>query len=83
MRAYLDHNATSPLRPEARERWLEVQDALGGNPSSLHEAGRRARAWIDEARERVAAALAVGESEAENDACANPAGPMSKRPGAC
>ncbi len=63
MRAYLDHNATSPLRPEARERWLEVKDALGGNPSSLHEAGRRARAWIDEARERVAAALAVGESE--------------------
>ncbi|QDU86650.1 Cysteine desulfurase [Planctomycetes bacterium Pla163] len=62
-RLYFDHNATSPLRPEARaelERWL---DAGLGNPSSVHGSGRRARSVIDEARERVAAALGVREGE--------------------
>jgi|HubBroStandDraft_2_1064218.scaffolds.fasta_scaffold67285_3 cysteine desulfurase len=51
---YLDHNATSPLRPEARaamERALEV----GGNPSSVHARGRAARAIVEQAREQVAA----------------------------
>jgi cysteine desulfurase len=51
---YLDHNATSPLRPEARaaiERALEV----GGNPSSVHGRGRAARAMVEDAREQVAA----------------------------
>ncbi len=62
-RIYLDHNATTPLRAEARAVWLRVQDELTGNPSSLHAGGRRARHWIDEARERVAAALGVGEDE--------------------
>jgi len=60
-RVYLDHNSTTPLRPEARERWLEVQDELGGNPSSVHASGRRARARVDGAREAVAAALGVDE----------------------
>lgn len=62
-RLYFDHNATTALRPEARaelERWL---DADLGNPSSVHASGRRARAVIDEARERVAAALGVAEGE--------------------
>jgi hypothetical protein len=36
MRVYLDHNSTSPMREEVRERWLEVLDATGGNPSSPH-----------------------------------------------
>ncbi len=58
-RIYLDHNATSPLREEVRAAWLEA--AAGGNPSSLHAAGRRARARIDAARERVALALDVDE----------------------
>ena len=62
-RVHLDHNATTPLRPEARERLLEVYDALGGNPSSVHAAGRRARALLDDARERTAAALGVSEDE--------------------
>lgn len=60
---YLDHNATSPLRPEARAAWLEVADRLAGNPSSLHAGGRWARDQIDLARERVAAALGVDEDE--------------------
>ncbi|HSZ75111.1 MAG TPA: cysteine desulfurase family protein [Rhizomicrobium sp.] len=50
---YLDHNATSPLRPEARaavERALDV----GGNPSSVHARGRAAREIVEGAREQVA-----------------------------
>ena len=62
-RVHLDHNATTPLRPEVRELWLRELDALGGNPSAVHAAGRRARAVIDEARERVAAVLEVREEE--------------------
>ncbi len=52
--AYLDHNATSPLRPEARAA-MEHAFALGGNPSSVHGAGRAARAVIERARDQVAA----------------------------
>jgi cysteine desulfurase len=64
MRAvYLDHNATSPLLPAVRAHLLELLDADLGNPSSLHESGRRARHVIDTARERVAAALGVHETE--------------------
>ena len=43
MAVHLDHNATTPLRPEARAELLRQLDALGGNPSSLHASGRRAR----------------------------------------
>ena len=63
VRIHLDHNATTPLRPEARERWLEVAGRLRGNPSSLHAGGRWARAVIDEARAQIAEALGVGEDE--------------------
>ena len=63
MRIYLDHNATTPLRPEVRERWLEVQDEFPANPSSAHGSGRRARDLVDRARERVAGALGVAEGE--------------------
>ena len=63
LRVHLDHNATTALRPEVRELWLAKQDELGGNPSSVHRAGRRARHVLDEARERIAAALCVHEDE--------------------
>jgi cysteine desulfurase len=53
---YLDHAATTPLRPEAREAWLEGI-AIWANPSSPHRAGRAARAALEDARERVKAAL--------------------------
>jgi cysteine desulfurase len=62
-RVHLDHNATTALRPEVRAHWLERQDALAGNASSVHSAGRAARAVLDEARERTAAALGVHEEE--------------------
>lgn len=53
-RIYMDHNATSPVRPEAARA---VARALvrGGNPSSVHAEGRKARALIEDAREQVAA----------------------------
>lgn len=62
-RVHLDHNATTPLRPEVHDKLLEVQAELAGNPSSLHAGGRRARHLLDEARERSAAALGVHEDE--------------------
>jgi cysteine desulfurase len=52
--AYLDHNATSPLRPEARAAVVLALDTVG-NPSSVHGAGRAARRLVEESRTRVAA----------------------------
>ena len=53
-RVYLDHNATAPLRPEARAAALAMFE-LPANPSSVHAEGRRARAVLEQARVRVAA----------------------------
>ncbi|HET8542807.1 MAG TPA: cysteine desulfurase family protein [Anaeromyxobacter sp.] len=53
---YLDHNAITPVRPEARAAVLEALDAFG-NPSSVHAAGRAARDLLDRAREQVARAI--------------------------
>ncbi len=52
--AYLDANATEPLRPEARQAALAALD-LVGNPASVHSAGRAARRVLEDARERLAA----------------------------
>ncbi len=60
---YLDHNATTPLDPAvlaAMQPWLEAQF---GNPSSRHEYGRAARRAVDEARQRVAAAIGAHPTE--------------------
>jgi len=59
---YLDHNATSPLRPAAFEAMAEALRA-GGNPSSVHRAGRAARARIETARRQVAALVGALPSE--------------------
>lgn len=53
---YLDHAATTPLRPEAREAWLRAA-AVVGNPASAHAAGRAARKIVEDVREQVAALL--------------------------
>jgi cysteine desulfurase len=50
---YLDHNATSPLRPECLSAMTHAL-AVGGNPSSVHAKGRAARAITEDAREKVA-----------------------------
>lgn len=54
VRTYLDHNATSPLRPEAREEMMRALD-VSGNASSVHAEGRTARALIEAARTKIAA----------------------------
>ena len=58
MRCYLDHNATAPLRPEAKAAMLAAME-LCGNASSIHGEGRAARKLLDEAREAVARAVGV------------------------
>ncbi|MGD9470685.1 MAG: cysteine desulfurase family protein [Novosphingobium sp.] len=56
MRIYLDHAATTPVRPEAAEA-VALGMELWANPSSPHAQGRKARALLEDARERVKAAL--------------------------
>jgi cysteine desulfurase len=63
MAVYLDFAASTPLRPEALEAMLPYLTEHQGNPSSAHAAGRRARAALDEAHERVAARLGAGHRE--------------------
>lgn len=60
--AYLDHNATSPLRPAAFDAMADAM-RVGGNPSSVHASGRRARAIVDKARREVASLCAAEPSE--------------------
>src|SRR3954471_19375494 len=55
-RVYLDWNATTPLRPQAREAMAAAWD-IAGNPSSVHAEGRQARRMVEEARARIAAAV--------------------------
>lgn len=58
MPVYLDHSATSPLRPEAATAWVEAASSIG-NSSSIHSHGQAARRTLEEARETVAATLGV------------------------
>jgi cysteine desulfurase len=62
-RIYLDHAATTPLNAEVLAEMLPYFIESGHNPSSLHAEGRRARAGLDRARDRVAAALGVARRE--------------------
>jgi len=75
MPIYLDHAATTPLRPEALEAMLPYLGGAFGNPSSAHAFGRAARNALDEAREQLAAdlggtarevVLTAGGTEANN-----------------
>jgi cysteine desulfurase len=77
-RIYLDHAATTPVRPEVREAMLPyLGEEAFGNPSSGHSFGRMARAGLEAGRKRVAAALGAqvreilftsGGTEADNQA---------------
>lgn len=62
MTAYLDHAATTPMRPAAVAA-VAAELCEVGNPSSLHAAGRARRRTVEESRERVAAALGSRPSE--------------------
>jgi cysteine desulfurase len=75
MNTYLDHAATTPLRPEVLTAMLPYLTDHFGNPSSIHAEGRRARQGLDEARETVGRILGAkprevvftsGGSEADN-----------------
>src|SRR5690606_30623799 len=59
---YLDHAATTPMLPEVLDAYLATARDVG-NASSLHASGRRARRLVEEARERIAAALGARPSE--------------------
>ncbi len=63
MRVYLDHNASSPLRDEVVEAMTRILRAAHGNPSSVHEEGRSARAAVEAARESVASLLGVNAGD--------------------
>src|SRR5436190_2781180 len=63
MTAYLDHAATTPMRPEAVEAMLPFLTERFGNPSGSHAVAREARKALDEAREAVAACLGARPGE--------------------
>ncbi len=61
-RVYLDHNATMPLRPEARAAMAAAMDVCG-NPSSVHAEGRAAKALIETVRAQVAEAVGALDAD--------------------
>src|SRR5271157_5681299 len=77
-RIYFDHNATSPLRPEARLAFLQALEA--GNASSVHAEGRAARATIDSARIALAATLGTRPDRVVFVSGATEAANMALRP---
>jgi cysteine desulfurase len=54
---YADYNATAPMRPEAREALLAALALGPANPSSVHQAGRAARAVVEKARSQIGGAI--------------------------
>jgi cysteine desulfurase len=60
---YLDYNATTPLCEPAREAMLPYLERYFGNPSSVHAAGRQARAAIDNARDKLSELLRIKPNE--------------------
>ncbi|HEB90182.1 MAG TPA: cysteine desulfurase, partial [Deltaproteobacteria bacterium] len=65
VRIYLDHNATTPIRPEVIESMSEVLQGGFGNPSSVHAEGAAARARVESARAEVADLLGVEAGEVQ------------------
>ena len=60
---YLDYNSTTPLAPSVKEEMMPFLGNFFGNPSSLHQLGRKARAYLDEYRHRMAAVWQCKPSE--------------------
>ncbi|MEG3619153.1 cysteine desulfurase family protein [Magnetovibrio sp. PR-2] len=58
---YMDHNATSPTRPKVRDAVVRAMEA-GGNPSSVHASGRKARRAVEDAREQIRTAVNAPKS---------------------
>ena len=62
MRAYFDHNATAPIRPQARDAMIAAMDVLG-NPSSVHHEGRAAKALLENARAELSEAVGASGND--------------------
>ena len=60
---YLDHNATTPIRPEVRDRMLPFFGELYGNPSSAHGFGQVVKPQLEEARQRIADQLGASPAQ--------------------
>ena len=74
---YLDHAATTPVRPEVLEAMQPFFGARFGNPSSAHRWGREARTALDEARERLAGCLGAASDELVFTSCGTEADNMA------
>jgi len=57
MRAYFDHNASSPLNSDVLQKMLPFLQTIQANPSSLHQSGRVARSAIETARIQLSTAI--------------------------
>src|SRR4051794_2196156 len=60
---YLDHNATTPLRPQVRDAMVAAPDGARGNPSSIHGVGRPARDAVERSRREVATSIGAAPEE--------------------
>ncbi|WOV85470.1 cysteine desulfurase family protein [Sporosarcina jeotgali] len=60
---YLDHAATTPIRPEVAQLYMETMQTVPGNPSSIHSHGRIARKQVDDARQILARSIHAEPSE--------------------
>ena len=63
MRIYFDHNATTPIDPEAADRMVQALRETWGNASSIHHFGQQAKAVLDSARASVASLIGGDPSE--------------------
>jgi cysteine desulfurase len=63
MSIYLDHNASSPIRPEAEQAVLRTLASSSGNPASVHRAGQHSRRALEHARAQVAALIGAQPRE--------------------
>lgn len=60
---YLDHAATTPIRPEVSAVYMQAMDTVFGNPSSIHSFGRTSRKLLDDARKAIAEAIHAEPNE--------------------
>lgn len=74
---YMDHNATTPVRPEVLEALLPFYRERFGNPSSIHWGGRQVKGAMEEARERVAALVNCAPAEVIFTSCGTEADNMA------
>src|SRR5215204_5190954 len=79
-RVYLDWNATTPLRPEARQAMAAAWD-MAGNPSSVHAEGRQARRLVEDARTAVATAISARPQDVVFASGGTEANAMAMTPG--